>query len=165
MRMIITAIALASLSSPALAAPCLTAREAQTLVIAALPDAIDAARTRCLPTLAATAPLIVAGTVTAARWRTEATPLATEAGVVIDKVSGFPISQTLGQKATRGAIKTMMTREITQRLSLDNCEATSEVVDSLSPLPARNVARVVIALMTLQSGKTPLPFTICKAMG
>ena len=156
-------ITLALAASPAAGTPCLTQSEAQALVISALPDAIDAARARCLPSLPPTSSLSQAGAVAAARWRTDAISSADEAALALDKVTGFPIVKMLGAKAAREAMRALISREITARLSPANCVATSEMIDALSPLPAQNVARVVLALIAVQPGKAPLPFTLCKS--
>jgi hypothetical protein len=143
--------------------PCLTPTEAQSLVMTALPDAVVGAQMRCRTALPATAALIQAGGVISARWRSESTIATDDANRAIDKISRIPISSMLGAEAARQAIRPTILREVSKRLATYNCVKASEILDALSPLPVRNVARALLALGVSQTEADGLPFSLCKA--
>ncbi len=142
--------------------PCLTDEEALALVITALPDAVISARTRCSPTLPQTSLLTQAGAIVAARWRHDAARVTHDADRAIDKISRLPISSLIGTGGTRQVIQPIISREIGKQLSLGDCDRASETIDALSPLPARNVARILIALAPGRIESRMLPFSLCK---
>ncbi len=156
-----TAMALAA-SAPVTTKPCLTDVEIQSLVIFALPDAVMSVQTRCRPTLPQTSLLMHAGPIVAARWRHDAALIKLDAERAIDKISRLPISTIMGPDGARQAIQPIVSREIGKWLTSGDCQHSSELIDALSPLPARNVARVVIALGERQMQSRALPFTLCK---
>jgi hypothetical protein len=142
--------------------PCLTSGEAQAIVMVSLPDSVVVLQSRCRPNLPATSPLVQSGAVVAARWRVEAETAVDDATRAIDKVSRLPLSSIIGADASRKSVQQLISREISTRLALGNCAAASEIVDGLSPLPARNVARIILGLVDTQPDKAALPFQICK---
>lgn len=155
------AVAVSS-AAPVPAQPCLTGGEAQALVIIALPDAVISAQARCRLTLPQTSLLTHGGAVVAARWRHDASAVQFDANRAIDKISRLPISSIMGAGSARQAIQPIISREIGKRLASGDCERTGELIDALSPLPARNVARILIALGERQVATGSLPFTLCK---
>lgn len=153
---------LAAASLPG-AVPCLSPDEAQALIMTSLPDVVMSAQARCRKVLPETSPLTQAGAVVAARWRAGNDLIAADATSAIDKVSQLPVSTMLGQAGTERAMQPIITREVARRLGASNCAAASELIDTLSLLPARNVARALIALGNMDSASRTLPFSICKS--
>lgn len=149
-------------AAPVAAKPCLSIGEAQALAMVTLPDAVESARLRCKASLPATSALTQSGQIISSRWKIEAAPFASEAEQALDKISPFPITAILGADAARKAARQVILREISARLDPRDCPSASEIIDALSPLPARNVARVMIALLDTRPDKAPAHFTICK---
>lgn len=152
-------LASASLSGTS---PCLSADEAQVLIIVSLPDVVMSARAKCRAVLPETSALTQAGGVVAARWKAGADLVSADANRAIDKISRLPLSAMLGQAGAQKAVQPIISREIASRLGTGNCAQMSELIDSLSPLPARNVARALIALSGTDAASSTLPFAICK---
>jgi hypothetical protein len=152
-------LASASLSG---ATPCLSAEEAQALIIVSLPGAVMSARAKCRNILPETSALTQAGGVVAARWKAGADLVSADANRAIDKISRLPVSAMFGQAGAQKAIQPIISREIAKRLGAGNCAQTSELIDSLSPLSARNVARALIALGSTDAAVSTLPFSLCK---
>jgi hypothetical protein len=155
-------LAAASLSGPA---PCLSSDEAQALIIISLPDVVTSARARCRAALPETSALTQAGSIIAARWRVGADLVAADANRAIDKISRLPMSTVFGATNAKKMIPPIIAREIDRRLGASHCAVASELLDTISPLPARNVARALIALGEADSATRTLPFTICKNPG
>jgi hypothetical protein len=145
--------------------PCLSSEEAQALVMTSLPDAVMSARAKCRAVLPETSALTQSGGVIAARWRAGVGLVAADANRAFDKISGLPVSTILGPAQAQKAVQPILSREIAKRLGAANCATASELVDTLSPLPARNVARALIALSTSDAASRTLPFSICKTPG
>lgn len=141
---------------------CLSDREGQALVMTALPGIVEAVRSRCLPSLPATATLTQAGQIIAARWQNDAVPVRDEADRAIDKLSAVAMTRLLGRDAARDMVSSIVRQEVTKRLSISRCATANVVIDALSPLQARNIARAVLAVEGGSESPGTLPFSICR---
>ena len=77
---------------------CLSGEEAEGLVTYALPAAVRALSVHCTKTLPATAPLVLSGLVTAARYQVDADKAWPVASGAFDKISGIPVAKLMGEK-------------------------------------------------------------------
>lgn len=157
--------------------PCVTPAEAGAMAVLVLPELIDAVGRSCTPHLAETAWLRAQGGELTQRWRTEGagqreTALAAIAKMIPPGAMGggpggrgasgagaVPPGQTSGAapspEAAMGAMIGGMTGEMSRRLTPATCNEISRFVESLSPLPAANVAQMVSAVMGIGVAMTP----------
>lgn len=158
----IATVAALSVAVPAPGNRCLSDSEGQAVVMIVLPDVVTAVRSRCLSSLPATATLSQAGQVIAARWQSDAALVRDEADRAIDKIGPVALTSMIGRTAARNMVSNTIRQEVTRRLAIANCPTADIVIDALSPLPARNIARAVLAIES--GGKTPstLPFSLCR---
>jgi hypothetical protein len=162
------ALALASLTiaAPAQTArQCLTAEEAGGLVTYALPSTIKGLSKQCAKTLPATAALIQGGPILAARYQSDADrawPLARQA---FDKLAGAKMSEIMSEDGARALLTGVLESAVTQQVKERDCDTVDRLVNALQPLPARNMADLVIILMEVgsRSDTRESPFSLCKA--
>lgn len=126
---------------------CLTPSEAEALVTYALPSAIRAITTKCTPALPATTALIQSGPIIAARYQIEADRAWPVARIAFDKVSGIALTSLLGEPAAKGLVDAAFGAGLAQKLKADDCGKVDRMINILEPLPARNMAMLVTALM------------------
>lgn len=166
-RSALSAVLIATLPSAALAqqgrGTCLTSQEAEGLVTYALPATVRAMSRHCAKSLPATAALVQAGTITAARYQVDADtawPLASKA---FDKVSGLPVATLMGEKALKPLIEETISGGVTQNLKPKDCVSADRLINLLAPLPTRNMAGLLIALVEISgpAARAKLPINIC----
>lgn len=144
-------------------AACLTRDEADALMIYALPTIVDGLRKQCLAALPATAPLIEAGPVMAARYRPDADkawPLARKA---LDKMLGTGIASMIREDASKTLLDAALSRKIAEYVKPADCPVVDRIGDTLQPLPAHNMAVLVSSLIELLARKNDRLrlFSIC----
>lgn len=156
-------LALLAVPSNAMAASCLTTEEVEGLMTFSLPVVIEGLRTQCAGTLPATAPLIQAGPLIAARYQVEADLAWPVAKTAFDKMSGIKLGGLLGQSATRSLIQSAVSDGITKDVKTDDCPLIDRIVDILQPLPPRNMAMLLSTLISIGDRKKakPGPLPIC----
>lgn len=147
------------------ARPCLTVEEAGGLVTFALPSALSGLSRQCAKSLPATAELIQGVPVLAARYQPEADRAWPMARQAFDKLAGSSLSQTVGDEAARNLITGLLDAAVGQQVKAEDCGAIDRLVGALSPLPARNMANLVVVLMEVGGrGKAAdRPFSLCAA--
>jgi hypothetical protein len=163
----IALIASALASSQAMAQKaCLTGPEAEGLITFALPSAIDGIAKRCVGALPATSALGQSGSLISARYRADADQAWPVAGAAFDKLSGMKLAQTMRPDAARKLLETVVTAALEDNFKAQDCGTVDRFVDILSPLPARNLARFVVATMEMRPPKTgKSPLRLCGASG
>lgn len=158
------AVALPASTSAQSLAKCLSTGEAEGLMTFALPSAIRALKSRCESTLPATSALIEAGAVTAAKLQPEADKAEPVARAAFDKVAGLPLSASLGAGGVRKMIEASVAAGIAQKIKPAECAKVDRLIDILNPLPARNMAQLVLLLMEWRGPSVgTTPFSICAA--
>ena len=142
---------------------CLSGEEAEGLVTYALPAAVRALSVHCTKTLPATAPLILSGLVTAARYQVDADKAWPIASGAFDKISGIPVAKLMGEKALKPLIEKTISDGIIQNLQPQECFRLDRFINILQPLPTRNMAMLITALVETGSPATraKLPITLC----
>lgn len=144
-------------------AACLTRDEADAAVTYALPTIVEGLRKSCMAALPATAPLIEAGPVMAARYRAEAHnvwPLARQA---LSKMLGRGVAAAIGDDASKVLFETAIAQTVSEHVKPADCRAVDRIGDTLQLLPTRNTAFLVSSLLELlaqKDGRFRL-FSIC----
>jgi hypothetical protein len=161
----IACMSLPSITCAQAAPPCLTADEAQGLMTYALPLVVLGLRKHCLTSLPATAALIQAGPLMAARYQPDADAAWPVAQVAIDKLSGVKLAAIMGPKAGKGLIDLVVAEGLINQVKAEDCPLIDRMIDTVQPLPASNMATLVTAMMELLSHKQakPGPISICAA--
>lgn len=167
MRNAIIACALLALPGQAVAQSaksCLAPLEAEALVTYALPSAIRAIATKCTAALPATASLVQSGPILAARYQLDADKAWPVARQAFDKVSGIELTKVLGEAGTKGLIETALGTGLTEKVKPGDCSKIDRFIDILEPLPTRNMAMLITALMELGgSDDKKSPLKMCPA--
>jgi hypothetical protein len=167
MKRVVLALATLALpisASAQVAGGCLTPSEAEGLITYSLPSIIRSVSARCAATLPATAPLIQAGSVTAARYQIDADKAWPTARGAFDTLSGLKMASVIGDTATRKLLDTAIAGSLAAKLKPQDCGAIDQMIDLLQPLPAANMARLTIILMQIRGkdGKAKeVPFKLC----
>jgi hypothetical protein len=159
------ALALPAQAMAQAAKPCLTAAEAEGLATFALPALIEGLSSQCAASLPATAPLVQSGKLIAAKYQPDADRAWPAAGAAFDKLSGMKMSAAMGQAGLRGLLNGALTAGIAKDMKPGTCTTVDRFVDILQPLPASNMARLVVAFLELggqgKAGTNNNPLNIC----
>jgi hypothetical protein len=142
---------------------CLNDEEAGGLVTFALPTLIRGLSQRCSRALPATASLIQAGSITAARYQVDADKAWPIARVAFDKISGLPLSDVAGEEGVKTLVQQGFASAISQEIKAEDCVTADALINILQPLPARNMAMLITTLIGAGS-KTfgaRLPVKLC----
>jgi hypothetical protein len=160
----LVAISLVTAAQAQAASNCLTTEEAGGLVTYALPATIKGLSSQCAKTLPATAAIVQGGPVLAARYQIEADRAWPMARTAFDKMSGSELTKVIGDDGARAMIDGILGTAITQKLKPEDCGTVDRLVNALQPLPARNMADLVIVLMEVGSKNEAKggPFNLCK---
>ncbi|MEK6639005.1 MAG: hypothetical protein AABY88_13090 [Pseudomonadota bacterium] len=144
---------------------CLSSDEAEGLVTYALPATVRALSAHCAKTLPATAPLVQSGIVTAARYQIDADRAWPVASSAFDKLSGLPVAKLMGEKALKPFIEKTISGGVTQNFQPRDCVKADHFINILQPLPTRNMALLITALVEIGSPATraKLPISLCTA--
>lgn len=165
-----SALLVLAMPSPAVAQTvqrsCVTNDEAEALVTYALPATIRALSARCVPALPATSALIQSGVITAARYQVDADRAWPAASRAFDKISGVPASNLMGEQILKPLVEKAISGEVTRSLKLTDCQRVDRLINVLQPLPAKNMAMLVVLLAESFGPKTgvSLPMPLCSAL-
>lgn len=160
----LVALASISVAAPAQkAAQCLTADEAGGLVTYALPSTIRGISQQCSKTLPATASLVQGGPVLAARYQNEADLAWPQARKAFDKLAGAEVTSVMSDEGAKALLSGVLEAAMSQQIKPSDCVTVDRLVSALQPLPARNLADLVIILMELgrKDNATKPPIQIC----
>ncbi|MFA5988573.1 MAG: hypothetical protein WC803_03070 [Sphingomonas sp.] len=145
---------------------CITAPEAETLVASVMPELVLEAGQICTKTLPPTALLRQISGPFLMRYKAEAQIAWPQAKALIGEVGG-PLAQTVADSAiARTLLATLVAAVIAKQLKPADCPAINRVLTLAEPLPPRNTAGLIVAILQLtgvkqQEKRTLLP--ICKA--
>jgi hypothetical protein len=167
------ALAAAVLAMPATAIaqaaekPCIEPAEAQALLTFMLPGAFDALSDQCRTALPADAVLSRSGKLLAARYRPEADAAWPMAKQAFGKMSDAAILKLLDDATLKKLVSAGIAGELPKQVKTKDCGTVDRFVAALEPLPARNVAMLLGALIEVGSradaqGNKASPFKICK---
>jgi hypothetical protein len=165
---IVTALALASATTTPVVPPdttaCLERKEAVAVFQAMLPAFIEGAASRCSSVLPPEAFLRAGAVPFAERLRRENKFEPGILSAALSKAAGTEmpagISDTTVLMLTNDVAKTMLVQELRD----ENCQGINEMIEAVSPLPARNITMLLSGLMTvLPEGTTNTGFRICTA--
>lgn len=168
-----TAILAVTASNTAYAAQanaCLTPSEAQSVAVAALPDALSSARRACLPHLPASSALSRSSARINQVYQPAADKAWPSAGRAFMVAADLPLPPGTDPALIRPLLSVAITSMIEQQVKPDDCATVDEFYTALEPLPPENMGKLLIALLKMDdAAKKPgthsrNPFTICKGM-
>ncbi|GGB68716.1 hypothetical protein [Blastomonas aquatica] len=160
--------ALAGNTVAAQTAACLTSTDAQSVAVAALPDALASARRACLPHLPASSALARSGTRIAQVYQPAADRAWPSAGRAFMAAVELPLPPGTDPQLIRPLMTAAISSLVEQEVKPQDCRAVDDFYSALEPLPPENMGKLLIALMKLdESSKKPgesskNPFKICK---
>lgn len=150
------------------AGACLTPTEAQSVAVAALPDALTSARRACLPHLPATAALTRSSTRIAQVYQPAAERAWPKAGRAFMAAVELPLPPETDPALVRPLLTAAISAMVEQEIKPTDCSAIDEFYGALEPLPPENIGKLLVAILKMDdSAKKPgardaTPFTICK---
>ena len=153
------------------AAPCLTPREASSLVAYALPAAISGTTKRCAPSLGASAFLPKGGAELASRYAARKAQNWPAAKAAFFKIGGARKDQDallagLPDPSLQQMLDAIIEGMVAQEIPTERCGDIDRIVALLAPLPAQNTAELIGVVVGLagNSGKAQGDkFSICKS--
>jgi hypothetical protein len=150
-------------ASAQLGTSCVTQAEAETVIIFALPAIIKTVARQCAPHLPGTAALTQSAMLIAARYQPQSDQAWDEAAIAIDKMMGLPLAKAMGAEKANVFIAPLLTREVAKAVKAENCDSANRFINALQPLPARNVAALLMVLTQAAAERKPasLPIKIC----
>lgn len=149
-------------------AACLTPDQAQSIAVAALPDALASARKACMPHLPATSALAKSQSRISQVYQPAADRAWPTAARAFLTTVELPLPPGADPAFVRPLLTTVITSMIEQEIKPTDCGAVDEFYGALEPLPPENVGKLLIAVMKMDTaskkpGETSSnPFTICK---
>lgn len=157
--------ALPASASAQTASQCLSEDEASGLVIFALPATIKGLSRQCEKTLPATSTLVQGGPVMAARYQIDADKAWPVARRAIGKLTVTALAEAMTDNGARTVASEIMESAIAQQIKPKDCDTVERIVDALEPLPARNLASLLLALVEAGSKRNPenSPFNLCRS--
>ncbi len=152
-------------NAPAQPSACLSDEDANGLVMFALPTLIRGVAQQCVKSLPATASLIQAGEIAAARYQVDADAAWPIAKTAFNKATGLPIADFAGEAGVRALVQQGMAGAISQEMNPQNCVTADALINILQPLPARNVAMLITTLVGAGSKGfgARLPVKLCRS--
>ena len=147
---------------------CLTPADAQSVAVAALPDALASARRTCLPHLPATAALTRSSTRIAQVYQPAADRAWPRAGRAFMSAVELPLPPETDPALVRPLLTAAISAMVEQEIKPKDCSAIDEFYGALEPLPPENIGKLLVAVLKMgDADKKPgareaTPFTICK---
>lgn len=141
--------------------PCLSESEVSDLAVFLLPPLIDQAAIKCRPLLPAGAYLNRAGETLSARLRPAATAAWPNARRVAERLGSDQLSGFLSDDVERSVIETAVPATIVANLKPAACPTVSDFVETVAPLPARNIGRLVALVLRAGGRSIDVPFRLC----
>lgn len=159
---------LAANTAAAQTAACLTSTDAQSVAVAALPDALASVRRACLPHLPASSALTRSGARIAQVYQPAADRAWPSAGRAFMAAVELPLPPGTDPQLIRPLMTAAISSLVEQEVKPQDCSAVDDFYSALEPLPPANMGKLLIALMKLdETSKKPgeqtrNPFKICK---
>lgn len=138
----------AALATPAVAAPpCLTAREAETIALVALPDLIRETGRVCAATLPAASLVRRPSGAFIAKYQAAADRAWPDARLAIAKLSDPSVALLLQSDYARPVLTALMVPLLVGRIATSDCPTIDRFATLVEPLPARNTAGLVVTTL------------------
>jgi len=161
----VMAITSADIAAAQARKPCLTPPEFEAIVTFGLPDIVTSVAQRCSPVLAPAAFLTVRSTALVARYRPDAEAAWPATRSVLAKLYDPTLMKLIGDKAVRNLVTASIAAEIPKRIKPSDCGRIDAFGAALEPLPARNLARLIGLVGSLNSSGMATdpgsPFALC----
>lgn len=146
---------------------CVEPAEAQALLTFMLPGAFDALSDQCRSALPADAVLSRSGKALAERYRPEADAAWPMARQAFGKMADAGVLKILDDATLKKLVSAGIAGELPRQVKSKDCGTVDRFVAALEPLPAKNVAMLLGALIEVGSradtqGRRSSPFQICK---
>jgi hypothetical protein len=158
------ALALAALlTAPATSPPppkaCVSKAQVRDMVMVLSPYVVDAVAKKCGPALPATAFLNAGAPALSARLKAAGAGREASAMAALQVFAGDKVPAVQDQSALMTVMGQMMGTLATAKLPADKCAGISEILQSISPLPAENVGQLLATVAQMagvgKDGKSP----------
>ncbi len=164
-------LALLSLPGTAIAQTnCLTNEDAAIVATAMLPSVLEGLHDRCSNLLPPDSALSSRGTILAERYASAALAARPAAGQIAQAMflnDQGRLSEGLGGGSILDFFETTVTASLANSLDANSCATANGFFSALEPLPAANMASLVVLLMEIgmrNDGPDPeTPFALCRA--
>lgn len=139
--------------SATIALPCVSPPEAEALVASVAPELIAEVGRVCTPALPPGATLRQANGALVERYRAEADRAWPQGRGAITKITGPDIGSLLGGDLARPLLATLVLPLLTKNLVTADCASLDRIVTLAQPLPPRNMAGLLVAVLQLVDSK------------
>lgn len=127
--------------------PCLTASEAESIALVALPEIVLETGRVCAATLPAGSLVRRASGTFLAKYRAEADRAWPTARRAITKLSDPAVELLLQSDYARPVLTSLLVPQIVGRIATSDCPTIDRLTTLLEPLPPRNTAGIVVATL------------------
>jgi hypothetical protein len=150
--------ALLGVSNGAYAQSCITRAEAHSLVQFVLPNIITGIRDKCAATASGGGFLKTSGTTLAQRYKAGSTLAWPKARPVALRLSGdmSKLLSSMPDDAMKSLAGDYVGGAVTKEFPAENCAPIDRVMEAVAPLPAENMAMLMVTLLDWQ-GKAAKP--------
>jgi hypothetical protein len=140
----------ATTAAPPPPKPCISKAQVRDMVMVLSPYVVDAVAKRCGPALPATAFLNAGAPALSARLKAESAGREASAVAAMKVFAGDKLPPVQDQAALLTVMGQMLGAMATAKLPVDKCAGISEMLQSISPLPAENLGQLfaTVAQMT-----------------
>ena len=162
-------ISFALLANPVIAAAqgCLTPVEARALVKVAMPDVIKGVADKCRASLDGSTFVALSSTDMIARYRVASDGSWAAAKPSFSKLAKgqAALIEQLPDDALKPLLGAFISAEIAKGVKPENCAGVDRAMAAIAPLPADNMADLLVAIIELSGGGkgSASSFNICKA--
>lgn len=147
-RLIALFPALALLASPAAAQrPCLTAPEAESLALVAMPEIIRDTGVVCITRLPASSLIRQTHGAFIEKYEHAADGAWPAAQTAIVKLSDPMVETLLQSQYARPLLTTLLVPQLVGKINIDDCGFIDRIVTDLAPLPPANIAGLVVTTL------------------
>ena len=147
MRAALAIVAAIALATPAAAQPCLTAREAETIALVALPDLIRTTGEICAAQLPATSLMRRDSGPFLAKYQAAADRAWPDARLAIAKLSEPTVAVLLQSDYARPVLTALLVPLLVGRIAPSDCPTIDRFATLVEPLPPRNTAGLVVTTL------------------
>ena len=141
--------------------PCFTTVEAESVVTLLAPASIRLAATICRPTLGSGSYFAMHGEALAERFDAEGGNAWPIALVAVRKVSGMNLPDA---EAVKPLLMALVGAALASKIKPEGCRELDRVLGTLDPLPAHNMAQLLVQFIQLRLIDKPSPnFSICRS--
>lgn len=124
--------------------PCLTQAQVEAMTLFALPPLLEGAAKACAPALPANSYLMNRGRTLAQSLAAEGPTHWAAAGPAVAMLGGKEFPAGLSETTARGLIHDLVLNGLSTAKGREQCGRIDRAADLLSPLPARNLAGLVV---------------------